>query len=61
LYDNHLQGSLTDATQFDASYDRGQPFDFQLGAGQVIKGRLKVDLHLSDAEHVSFANAGHAY
>lgn len=46
LYNNHLQGSLTDGTQFDASYDRGQPFDFQLGAGQVIKGRLKIDLHL---------------
>jgi len=24
--------------QFDASWDRGQPFSFRLGAGQVIKG-----------------------
>lgn len=24
--------------QFDASWDRGQPFSFQLGSGQVIKG-----------------------
>ena len=24
--------------QFDASWDRGQPFEFQLGAGQVIGG-----------------------
>lgn len=24
--------------EFDASWDRGQPFGFQLGAGQVIKG-----------------------
>lgn len=24
--------------QFDASWDRGQPLDFRLGAGQVIQG-----------------------
>ncbi len=27
-----------DGSQFDASWDRGQPFVFQLGGGQVIKG-----------------------
>lgn len=32
---HNLQGTLTDGKQFDASYDRGQPFDFALGAGQV--------------------------
>jgi FKBP-type peptidyl-prolyl cis-trans isomerase len=31
-------GMLTDGTKFDSSYDRGTPFSFNLGAGQVIQG-----------------------
>lgn len=31
-------GWLTDGTQFDSSYDRGQPFTFQIGVGGVIQG-----------------------
>jgi peptidylprolyl isomerase len=31
-------GVLADGTAFDNSFDRGQPFDFQLGAGMVIPG-----------------------
>jgi peptidylprolyl isomerase len=31
-------GWLEDGTQFDSSYDRGEPFSFALGQGQVIPG-----------------------
>ena len=34
----HYRGTLENGKQFDASYDRGTPFTFPLGAGRVIKG-----------------------
>ena len=34
----HYRGTLNDGTQFDSSYDRGSPLEFQCGAGMMIPG-----------------------
>ena len=34
----HYRGTLADGTQFDSSYDRGEPLEFVCGAGMMIRG-----------------------
>ena len=34
----HYTGKLTNGTVFDSSYNRGEPLEFVVGEGQVIRG-----------------------
>ena len=43
----HYRGTFNDGTQFDSSYDRGEPLEFVCGAGQMIRG---FDAVVSDME-----------
>ena len=43
---NSLQGKLIDGTVFDSSFERGDPIEFELGSGQVIKGTTLLSIYL---------------
>ncbi|HJB14500.1 MAG TPA: FKBP-type peptidyl-prolyl cis-trans isomerase [Candidatus Blautia excrementipullorum] len=56
----HYRGTFNDGTQFDSSYDRGEPLEFVCGAGMMIRGfdaavadmevGQTVDIHLTPEE-----------
>ena len=56
----HYRGTFNDGTQFDSSYDRGEPLEFTCGAGQMSRGfnaavadmevGQVVDVHLTPEE-----------
>ena len=62
----HYRGTFNDGTQFDSSYDRGEPLEFICGAGQMIKGfdaavanmevGQVVDVHLMPEEAYGMSN-----
>lgn len=62
----HYRGTFNDGTQFDSSYDRGEPLEFICGAGQMIKGfdaavanmevGQVVDVHLMPEEAYGLPN-----
>lgn len=50
----HYCGTFNDGTQFDSSYDRGEPLEFVCGAGMMIKGFDKAveDMSVGDIKNI---------
>ena len=56
----HYRGTFNDGSQFDSSYDRGEPLEFVCGAGMMIRGYdvavadmdvgQEIDIHLMPEE-----------
>ena len=46
----HYKGTFNDGTQFDSSYDRGEPLEFTCGAGMMILGfdKAVADMNVGD-------------
>ena len=47
----HYTGTLMDGSKFDSSKDRGRPFQFVIGQGQVIKGWDEGMMQMSVGQH----------
>ena len=50
----HYAGKLVDGTEFDSSFKRGEPIEFNVGIGQVIKGWDEGILLLKEGETATF-------
>ncbi len=46
----HYRGTFNDGTQFDSSYDRGEPLEFISGAGMMIAGFDKAVVNMEPGE-----------
>lgn len=57
----HYRGTLDDGTQFDCSYDRGEPIEFTCGAHQMIAGfdAAVIDMEVGEKRtvHIPAADA----